>query len=62
MIYYNRIDVSKGIDVNKTSQSKECDIGPYWHFLNTGFKFQLNVSNRCHDLLMKSMNSFYFKY
>ena len=28
----------------------------YWHFLNKGFKFQPNVCNRCHDLLMMSMN------
>ena len=26
MLYYGRIDVSEGIDVNKTSESKECDI------------------------------------
>ena len=26
MIYYDRIDVSEGIDVNKTSASKECDV------------------------------------
>ena len=26
MLYYDRIDVSDGIDVNKTSQLKECDI------------------------------------
>ena len=26
MIYYDRIDVSEGIDVKKTSESKECDI------------------------------------
>ena len=40
MIYYNRIDVSAGIDVNKTSESKECDICHFWYFLNKGFKFQ----------------------
>ena len=28
----------------------------YWHFLNHGFKFQPNVCNRCHDLLMMSIN------
>ena len=27
--YYDRIDVSEGIDVNKTSASKECEI---WHY------------------------------
>ena len=25
MIYYDKIDVSEGIDVNKTSKSKECE-------------------------------------
>ena len=25
MLYYNRIEVSKGIDVNKGSESNECD-------------------------------------
>ena len=29
MIYYERIDVSERIDVNKTSESKECDICHY---------------------------------
>ena len=56
MLYFDRIDVSEGIDVNKTSASKECDICHYWYFLNYSFKFQPNVCNRCHDLLMMSMN------
>ena len=56
MLYYDRIDVSEGIDVNKTSASKECDICHYWYFLNYSFKFQPNVCNRCHDLLMMSIN------
>ena len=55
MLYFDRIDVSKSIDSNKTSKSKERIIFHYWHFLNKGFKFQPNVCNRCHDLLM-SMN------
>ena len=56
MLYYDRIDVSEGIDINKTSASKECDICHYWYFLSKRFKFQLYVSNRCHDLLMISIN------
>ena len=28
----------------------------YWHFLNHRFTFQRNVCNRCHDLLIMSMN------
>ena len=42
--------------VNKTSASKECDICHYWYFLNYSFKFQRNVCNRCHDLLIMSIN------
>ena len=56
MLYYSRIDFSEGIAVNKTSESKECDICYYWHFLNKDFMFQPNVCNRCYDLLVMSMN------
>ena len=56
MLYYDRIDVSEGIDVNKTSASKERDVCHYWYFLNFSLKFQPNVCNRCHDLLKMSMN------
>ena len=56
MLYFDRIDVSEGIDVIKTITSKECGICHYWCFLNYGFKFHPNVCNRCHDLLMMSMN------
>ena len=56
MLYSDRIDLSDGIDVNTTSASKECDICHYWYFLNYSFKFPLNVCNRCHDLLMISID------
>ena len=56
MLYFDRIDISEGINYNKTSASKECNIFHYWYFLNYNFKFQSNVCNRCHDLLMMSIN------
>ena len=56
MLYFDRIDVSEGIDVNKTSRSREYHICHYWYFLNYSFKFQPNVCNRCHDLLMMPTN------
>ena len=56
MLYYDRINISEGIDVNKTSASNECDICHYWYFLNFSFKFQSNACNRCQDLLMMSIN------
>ena len=54
MLYYDIIDVSEGIDINKTKESKECTICHYWYFLNKEFKFQTYVCNRHHDLLMMS--------
>ena len=45
MLYYNRIDVSEGIDVNKTNESKACDICHYSYFLDKEFRFQTYVCN-----------------
>ena len=56
MLYFNRIYVSEGIDINKTSSSKKCDICHYWYILDKTFKFQLHASNRCYNVLMMSMN------
>ena len=38
ILYYNKIEVSEGTDINKTGASKVCDICHYWYFLNKGFK------------------------
>ena len=51
MLQYQKIDVSEGIDINKTSASKECELCHYWFFKEIGFKFEEHVSNKCHDLL-----------
>ena len=55
-MYYDIIDVSEGIVVNKTSELKECDICHCWYFLKKGFNFQQHVCNECNDLLMMSVN------
>ena len=51
MLQYQKIDVSEGIDVNKTSASKECELFHYWFFKDVGFKFEEDVYNGYHDLL-----------
>ena len=53
MSFYDGIDVFEGIDVNKSSKSKECH---YWYFLNKAFNFQPNVCNGCRDFLMMSIS------
>ena len=55
ILYYDRIDVSEGIDVNKASESNECKSHD-WYFLDKGFMFQSYVCNKYHDLLIMSMN------
>ena len=56
MLEYNRIDISEGIDVNKTNLSKECDICYYWYFKDIGFKYEPYLCNGCHDLMEKAMS------
>ena len=55
MLYYNRIDIGKEIDLAKSKSSKECMICHYW-FFNHGFEFQDSICNGCHDLAMLSAN------
>ena len=40
MLEYNRIDILEGIDVNKTSLSKECDIRHYWYLKDIGISLK----------------------
>ena len=49
MLYYDRTDISEGIDLAESNNSKECMICYYWCF-NHGFKFQDYVCNSCHAL------------
>ena len=56
MLEYDRIDISEGIDVNKTSASKECDICHFWYFKDIGFKYESYLCNGCHGLMQKAMS------
>ena len=51
MLQYKRIDISEGVDVNKTSLSSECELCHYCYFKDIEFKFEEHVCNECHDLL-----------
>ena len=55
MLYYDRIDVSKGTDLAESNNSKDCMICHYW-FFNHVFNFQDYVCNGCHNLTMLSVN------
>ena len=51
MLQCEKIDVSEGIDVNKTNASKECELCHYWFYKSIGFKFEEHICNGCYDLL-----------
>ena len=57
MLEYDRIDISEGIDINKSNDKpKECGICHYWYFLDINFSYQPYLCNGCHDLMQKAMN------
>ena len=56
MPQYDKIDISEGTDINKTSASKECDICHYRYFLNKNYNYEPYLCNGCHDLMRKAVN------
>ena len=39
MLKYDKIDISEGIDADKTNESRECMFCHYWYFLNKKFSY-----------------------
>ena len=54
MLKYNRIDISEGIDVNKTDRSKECMFCHYWYFLNKNFSYGPYTCDVWYDIVQRS--------
>ena len=54
MLEHDRIDISEGIDVNETSNSRECSLCKLYYFLNKNFNYQLHLCDGCHDMSMKA--------
>ena len=55
VIEYDRIDISDGIDINKTNTSKECKICHYWYFNDIGFQYEPHLCNGYHGSLQKAV-------
>ena len=54
MLEYDKIDVSEGIDVDKTNKSKECKLCHYWYFLGKNFTYGLYLCDGCYKIMQKS--------
>ena len=57
MLAYERINISDGIDVNKSDESKECTLCHYWYFLDKNFSYEpylcdgyYNMTQKCNKL------------
>ena len=50
MLHYNKINVSEGIDINKSNKSKECMIYHYWYFVDLNYIYEPEVCNGYHDI------------
>ena len=60
MLEYDRIDISEGIDIDKTHTSKKCKICRYWYFkdepLSMSFKYEPYLCNDSHGLMLKAIS------
>ena len=56
MLEHDRIDISEGIDINKTSASKKGDTYHYGYFVSKTFNYEPYLWNGCHDLMQIAMN------
>ena len=54
MLKYDRIDISEGIDVDKTNESRECKFCHYWYFLNKNFSYGPYTCDGCYDIVQRS--------
>ena len=54
MLEYDRIDISEGIDIDKTNKSKECMLCHYWYFLHKNFSYGPYLCDDCYNFSQKS--------
>ena len=53
MLEYDRIDVSGGIDTNKTSGLQDCITCHSWYFFEINLRFKPKVCNGSQDITEK---------
>ena len=53
MLTYERIDISDGIDLNKSYKSKECMLCHCWYFLDKNFSYGPYLCDGCYNMTLK---------
>ena len=54
MLKYDKIDITEGIDLNKTNKSKECMFYDYWYYLNKNFSYGPFTCDGCYNIVERS--------
>ena len=55
MVEYEKIYISEGIDINKSSNSRKCSLCHFWYFTDKTFNYQKYLCSGCHDMSMKAV-------
>ena len=50
MLEYEKIDISDGINSNKSDKSKECMLCHYWYFLDKSFSYGPYLCDGCYNM------------
>ena len=56
MLKYDKIDITEGIDPNKTNKSKECMFCHYLYDLNKNFSYGPFTCKGCYNIVQKSLD------
>ena len=51
---YDKINITEGIDVDKTNKSRECMFCHYWCYLNKNFSYGPFTCDGCYNTVQKS--------
>ena len=53
MLECEKIDISDGINVNKSDKSKECMLCHYWYFLDKSVSYGPYLCDGCYNMMQK---------
>ena len=57
MLEYDRIDISKGIDIKKCKEtSRKCNLCKFYYFLDKNFNYGPYLCNGCYDMSLKAVS------
>ena len=54
MLKYDKIDITEGIDVDKTNKSRECMFCHYWYYLNKNISYSPFICDGCYNIVQTS--------